>query len=987
MSSPSPPHDSPIDDSPPSDPRSKTAAHAAVASTNPTVPVKQTPTPPQPPSKRSRPSARDSFRTAPGIESAREVKEDLGEMGFTAQRVKQFGGRKETRLPDGQVSKRRLEQAADWALFDPLRGYPDFLGKEKETLKHSEPPSIFQQYETYEPGNQRVVEFNIISRSLRLRTTPAMLSEGRMELQYTSTGPKLVDVRKSSGLEARREQRARKEAEAKVREEVEDSELSDLDEDELSFGERVPIAPAHSIPTKAYRNCTTHVLYKINPLSKKPFSGNYYALRERARALPVAERLDDILAAVEQHNVVIIQSETGSGKTTQVPKALIDQEYTRGKKIALTQNRVLAAQLVAQRIAEELDVEVGGAVGLKHRDADRTSRLSRLDVLTDGSLLQAAQSDSTLSAYGVIVIDEAHHHTVATDLLLGLLKDLSAGARKHDLKIIIMSATIDAAMFSSFYPGSMAMQIHGREHENLVHYLPVPAAEDCTNDIVETILRVHLTGQSGNILVFASGVREIQKIIAKVKAALTGPSRAFTENEVGSLDCYALHASLSPEQRDAAVQNVPPPPIGKHTSRKVIVATNTAETSVTLAGVTFVIDSCRVKNKIWNPRDESWNLREQFFSKAQAGQRSGGAGRTRPGMAYRMCTERGFNDQILDHSVAAILEDDMLGPCLSILKMGYNPRTFPYIVAPATETIVKALEILFHLGAINGRGDITADGKTIARIPVNDLYSAVALLRSPDYRCSDAMLSLVAIMDASEGGPTLFQPAVTPRDKAVLRTARDFFFGRSGDHIGLFNAFMAWQKAKDARGEEVFLTKHKLVGSILRAADRTRLRLFTTMTRDKSWKLCLLPTSEPGYHMKIIRALAAGYFLNVARRDPSDAKSQAYETVRYGARAKLDDATNIGLPRPSNDWVIYGEYSSDGGAKRTLRLVSAIPLQDLIAAEPGYWCDAEFLRPGHIQDGVVSVLATMTGESEDEVRGGMPRKPEPSERLAAAAAP
>ncbi|KAK0287423.1 hypothetical protein LTR91_001723 [Friedmanniomyces endolithicus] len=265
MSSPSPPHDSPIDDSPPSDPRSKTAAHATAASTNPTIPVKQTPTPPQPPAKRSRPSARDSFRTAPGIESAREVKEDLSEMGFTAQRVKQIGGQKETRLADGQMSNRRLEQAAgmgqgrakregkgrakdyedlrlgkdgNWALFDPLRGYADFLDKDKEPLKHSEPPSIFRQYETYEPGNERIVEFNSVSRSLRLRTTPVMLSEGRMELQYTSTGPKLVDVRKSSGLEARRERRARKEMEAKVREEVEDSELSDLEGDELDFGER-----------------------------------------------------------------------------------------------------------------------------------------------------------------------------------------------------------------------------------------------------------------------------------------------------------------------------------------------------------------------------------------------------------------------------------------------------------------------------------------------------------------------------------------------------------------------------------------------------------------------------------------------------------------------------------------------------------------------------------------------------------------------------
>ncbi|KAK0917357.1 hypothetical protein LTR02_000222 [Friedmanniomyces endolithicus] len=250
MSSPSPPHDSPIDDSPPSDQRGKTSRDVTAASTKPTAPVKQTPTPPQPPLKRSRPSARDSFRTAPGIESAREVKEDLSEMGFTAQRVKQIGGRKETRLADGQVLKRRLEQAAGMGQGRAKRegkgrakDYEDLrLGKERRqgegTLEALRATVSLPAYKTYEPGNERIVEFNTISRSLRLRTTPAMLSEGKMELQYTSTGPKLVDVRKSSGLEARRERRARKEAEEKVREEVEDSELSDLDEDELSFGER-----------------------------------------------------------------------------------------------------------------------------------------------------------------------------------------------------------------------------------------------------------------------------------------------------------------------------------------------------------------------------------------------------------------------------------------------------------------------------------------------------------------------------------------------------------------------------------------------------------------------------------------------------------------------------------------------------------------------------------------------------------------------------
>lgn len=249
-------------------------------------------------------------------------------------------------------------------------------------------------------------------------------------------------------------------------------------------------------------------------------------------------------------------------------------------------------------------MDVGGVVGLKHKGRDSTNASTRLEVLTDGnsghqilvdctdsvsgSLIAAAKNDPSLQQYGAIVIDEAHQHTVPTDLLLGLLKELAA-KRKDDLKIIIMSATIDAGFFLNFFPGSVLEEVSGREHQVLISYTPEPPEQDA---IVETILQVHLSGRNGNILVFVPGTGEIFKIIQKVKAALEGPNPRFSRNEIGPLDYWPLYAQLPSDEQDNAIESVAP--VG---GRELIVATNIAETSVTLTGVTHVIDSCMVKNK------------------------------------------------------------------------------------------------------------------------------------------------------------------------------------------------------------------------------------------------------------------------------------------------------------------------------------------------------------------------------------------------------
>ena len=532
-----------------------------------------------------------------------------------------------------------------------------------------------------------------------------------------------------------------------------------------------------------------------------------------------------------------------------------------------------------------------------------------------------------------------------------------------------MSATMNAALFLNFFPGSVLEKVGGREHKVLQKYLDKPATG--IDEVIESILYVHLTERSGNILVFVSGVREMYTIIGKVECALCGPKPRFGPHEVGSLDCRGLHAMLSAIEQDDTVETVAPAPQYGTNSRKLIVATNVAETSITLPGVTHVIDTCKFKSKVWNCRDESWSLREQWISKAVAKQRAGRAGRTRDGVAYRMCTQGGFQENLMEHSVPAIMEGDMLQECLHILKMDRNPLDFPYIVAPASETITKALGILQLLGAIDVRGELTDRGRFITQLPISP-YFAVTLLESQQFDCSDEILSLISMLEAQESGSGVFRKPSNKKEGVALKSIRDKFSCGRGDHIMLFNIYMAWREACNSSTQDSFIQDNMLNGSLLVTADQTRLHLLRLLLKNKSWKVCYLDQDTPDYYGQILKALAAGNFLRVARCvDTAFGSQYPYETVRHGASVKLSPGSTV----LNAEWVIYNEYHSDGRRERTIRTVSAIAPEILISVQPNYWCNLEFLPKGLVRDSLAAVISKMTGSSKDFVCGGMPKKP------------
>ena len=560
------------------------------------------------------------------------------------------------------------------------------------------------------------------------------------------------------------------------------------------------------------------------------------------------------------------------------------------------------------------------------------------------------------------------------------MKELST-RRSDDLKIIIMSATIDVEQFRSFLPGCAVATVQGSNHKINIKYLPEPV-DDMVTVIVKAIMHVHLTERSGNILVFVSGTGLIYKIIETVELIMHGDDKMaarYKPHEIGPLDCHALHATLPLEDQSDAVHSVAPPPRNGKPGRKLIVATNIAETSITIVGVVHVIDSMKVKASIWDPEDESWALREQDVSKAVATQRSGRAGRTRDGVVYRMCTQTGFHSALPDFTVPEMQNGDMLQEVLDILRMGRNPLTFPYMSAPSTEVIIKAFGILTAFGAIKIGSlglEITQRGQAISRLPVS-FYHALMLLESPRFYCQDEALSLVAMLEATEGGRTLFITIQDSESKAKVMKLREKFDVVSGDHIMLVNIYLAYREACRVQKRDKFLHENRLIGSVLKTADLTRQQLLAylcTEARD-IWTAGSTSPENPRFYNQILGALVASNFLRVAKRvkpvkELKKGEPELWETVRHGTMAKIP----LGgcQPRDNCEWIVYNEYSNEGGNDRKLRMVTPIPLDLIIAAEPEPWCRMNVATGGNVRDAIVKTIAAMGGLTEAYVRQNMP---------------
>ena len=583
--------------------------------------------------------------------------------------------------------------------------------------------------------------------------------------------------------------------------------------------------------------------------------------------------------------------ETGSGKTTQIPQFVLydDLPHLQNKQVACTQPRRVAAMSVAKRVADEMDVVLGQEVGYNIRFEDCTSPKTILKYMTDGMLLREAMNDPNLSRYSCVILDEAHERTLATDILMGLMKEVAI--RRPDLKIVIMSATLDAQKFQRYFNDAPLLAVPGRTHPVEIYYTPEPE-RDYVEAALRTVLQIHTTEPEGDILLFLTGEEEIEDACRKIRLE---SDELLKETDCGPLSVYALYGSLSPNQQQRIFDPAPPPRRpGDTPGRKVVVSTNIAETSLTIDGIVYVVDPGFSKQKVYNPRIRVESLLVSPISKASAQQRAGRAGRTRPGKCFRLYTEGAYQKELIEQTHPEILRSNLSSTVLELKKLGIDDLVhFDFMDPPAPETMMRALEELNYLACLNDDGDLTPLGRMASDFPL-DPALAVMLITSPEFACSNEMLSLTSLLSV----PQIFTRPANARkwaDEAKMQFAHP-----DGDHLTMLNAYHAYKSKSSQPDPQKWCRENYLSYRSLVSADNVRRQLEGIMERNG---LELLSTSweDKKYYVNIRRALTAGFFMQVARRT---GKGKHYVTVKDDQEVILHPSTVLAQ---ESEWLIYNE--------------------------------------------------------------------------------
>lgn len=498
--------------------------------------------------------------------------------------------------------------------------------------------------------------------------------------------------------------------------------------------------------------------------------------------LPIVQFEKKIVETVDQNPVVVIIGETGSGKSTQLSQMLHRKGYTNSGIVSVTQPRRVAAVSVSRRVAQELGVRLGEEVGYAIRFEDRTSERTRIKYLTDGVLLRESLSNPELNQYSVIILDEAHERSLNTDILLGLMKRL-VRRRASNLKVLITSATLDGEKVSKFFSDCPLLTVPGKLFPVEIFYSkerPISYLESS----LKTAMDIHVREPEGDILIFMTGQDDIEKLVSKLEDKV----RSLEEGSCMDAIILPLHGSLPPEMQVRVFS--PPPP----NCRRFVVATNIAETSLTVDGVVYVIDSGYVKQRQYNPATGMYSLDVVQISKVQANQRAGRAGRTRPGKCYRLYPSRVYHDDFLDVTVPEIQRSSLAGSVLYLKSLDLpdiDILKFDFLDPPSTESLEDALKQLYLIDAIDENGSITSIGRTMAELPLEPSLSRT-LIEANEYGCLSQALTVAAMLSAETN---LLPGRSKNNEKKRKYPPLELPDGSGfGDHIQLLQIYECWDE-------------------------------------------------------------------------------------------------------------------------------------------------------------------------------------------------
>ncbi|KAI4296862.1 hypothetical protein L6164_036782 [Bauhinia variegata] len=664
------------------------------------------------------------------------------------------------------------------------------------------------------------------------------------------------------------------------------------------------------------------------------FSSGYgYASIEKQRQrLPVYKYRTAILYLVDTHATTIIVGETGSGKTTQIPQYLKEAGWADGGRVIVcTQPRRLAVQSVASRVAEEMGVKLGEEVGYTIRFEDVSNPdVTRVKFLTDGVLLREMMDDPLLTKYSVIMVDEAHERSTSTDILLGLLKKIQR--RRPELRLIISSATIEARLMSDFFrrskkrrdhesdePGPQVepaiLSVEGRGFNVEINYAEEPAP-DYVQAAVSTVLLIHEREPAGDILVFLTGQDDIDAAVQ----LLTEEVRTNGKKSSGFI-VLPLYSGLPRADQELVFS---PTPRGK---RKVVISTNIAETSLTLEGIVYVVDSGFSKQRFYNPISDIENLVMVPISRASARQRAGRAGRVRPGKCYRLYTEEYFLKHMSDAAIPEIQRSNLVSCIIQLKALGIdNILGFDWPASPSPEAMIRALEVLYSLGVLDDDAKlISPTGFQMAEIPLDPMISKM-IIASNQFGCSEEIITIAAVLSIQSIWVSA-RGIQREMDEAKLR-----FAAAEGDHVTFLNIYKGFlQSGKSSQWcHKNFINYHSMKkvleirGQLKRIAQRIGIAL----------KSC---ESD----VQVVRkAVTAGFFANACRLE-AYSHNGMYKTIRGSQEVYIHPSSVLFRVNPK--WVIYTSLVSTD--KQYMRNVSTIDPSWLMEAAPHFY---QQQRPHHL---------------------------------------
>lgn len=526
------------------------------------------------------------------------------------------------------------------------------------------------------------------------------------------------------------------------------------------------------------------------------------------KKLPVYEQKQRILDTLKDNQVIVVQSPTGSGKTTQIPVILYEAGYAQSGTIAVTQPRRIAALSVSEFISKQLNTTYPGLVGYKMRFEDKTDATTKIKIMTDGILLQEMKLDPWLSKYSVIMVDEAHERSLNIDFVLGLLKRVLA--ERKDFRVIVSSATMNAEAFSAYFDGCPIVTIDTITYPVTIVYdtpsIPASTISEAATDalltkICNTVDRILANNEPGGILIFLPGEKIIKDCLWKLDHS------PFSRK----IHTLPLYGRLAKEEQEKVFD---PAPFGK---KKVIISTNIAETSVTISDITTVIDAGLAKLNFYNPRTFTSSLNETAISKASCNQRKGRAGRTQPGICYRLYSRKDYDTRPM-YTTEEIYRTDLSEVVLRMAELGITDfQNFDFISPPGVEGIIGAVDTLNMLQALDSDNTLSSIGKLMVEFPLEPRISRIiieAIMKYPNV-LEEALIA-AAFLSANS-------PFLLPQGEEMeARKAHHNFRDMQGDFVSYLHIFKGYTSSPD---KEKFCKKNYLDDRVMAEIENINVQL------------------------------------------------------------------------------------------------------------------------------------------------------------------